>query len=257
MGYYIKGAYQMYYEIYGKGEPLLMIHGSTASSLMLKDEANYYSNYFKVIVVDMIGHGKSERVKEFPVDYWKENAKMLRGLCKKEGINRVNILGTSGGAIVALNFAINYPENTYRVIADSFVGEKLSLQEANTIKKEREKAKNNGGSGFWSYMHGEDWEKVIDADTNMLINYAKTYRNNFHSDLDKIGCPVLITGSLKDEFIDNIEKRLCNVAKKIKHSIILLSPDGVHPLMLSKKNFFRKVALNFLKENTLIPEERE
>lgn len=256
MSYYEYKDYKVYYRICGKGEPLFILHGNTASSKMLEEEVAFYSKYFKVIIMDLIGHGKSGRLEEFPVNFWIENAKVLNSLCKKLNINKVNILGTSGGAIIALNFAINYPGITKRVIADSFQGETISIEEAKAIKKEREKAKNSINM-FWNYMQGEDWEKVIDSDTNMLMKYAKKYRNYFHDKQNNIECPMLITGSLKDNLINDIEKKLCNVSKKINFSITLFASKGDHPLMLSNKKFFRKVALNFLREDTFILEENK
>lgn len=252
MSFYNHKGYNLYYKIIGKGKPLLILHGNTTSSLMLEEEANFYSKFFRVVIVDIIGHGRSDRLKEFPLDYWNENTKILKGLCEQLGINKVNLLGTSGGAIIALNFAINYSEMTSRVIADSFIGGELSLKEVISLKEEREIAKKNSGGYFWKSMHGEDWETVIDSDTNMLINYAKTFGNNFHNKLNKIECPVLVTGSLSDNLIDNIHEKMCNVAKKIRQSTTIFSPGGEHPLMLSKRTFFRKIAINFLKEDTLI-----
>lgn len=66
MSYISYEDYEIYYEVFGEGEPLLMIHGNTASSKMLKEEAIYYSNYYKIILVDMIGHGKSKKNRCFP-----------------------------------------------------------------------------------------------------------------------------------------------------------------------------------------------
>jgi len=254
VSYFEQNGYKLFYKEYGEGKPLLIIHGNTASSIMLDEEIKFYSNNFKVITVDIIGHGKSERLEKFPANFWEENAKLLNGLCKKLNINKINIIGTSGGAIIALNFAIHYSENVNRVIADSFMGEKFSVKEAKAIKTKREEAKSKGADQFWYYMHGKDWEKVVDADTKMLIEFAHKYENNFHNNLKKIDCPVLITGSLSDNTIGKIEEKLCNVAKKIKSSTTLFSPQGEHPLMLSNNDFFRKVALNFLKEDTLILE---
>ena len=132
-----------------------------------------------------------------------------------------------------------------KVIADSFIGEKLTIQEAKKIKEEREIAKRNGVDRFWNFMHGEDWEKVVDADSKMLINYATEYGNNFKNKLCKIVCPVLITGSLKDNLVKNIDKRLTSVAKQIRTSLTIFTSEGEHPLMLSKKEFYRNIAINF------------
>jgi len=63
---------------------------------------------------------------------------------------------------------------------------------------------------------------------------------------------VLVTGSLQDNLIKNIENKLCNVSKKIIFATTAFVSEGDHTMMLSNKKLFRKVVLNFLRENTLV-----
>jgi pimeloyl-ACP methyl ester carboxylesterase len=248
MAYYDFEGRKIYFHIVGKGKPLMMIHGNTGASKMLEEEAVFYSKYFKVILIDLIGHGKSERVEKFPTDYWRYNAKIIYSLCQHLNIEKSNILGTSGGAIVALNVAIDFPEIVDKVIADSFSGECITREEAYKIKKGRSISKNSGINVFWEAMHGEDWEKVVDADSHMLVHFSANVENYFYYKLDHIKSPVLLTGSLQDDMIRNIDKKICSVAKKISNSITVFSPLGRHPLMLSNNKFFRRLAIQFLND---------
>ena len=51
--------FKMYYEIYGKGEPLLLIHGNTGSINHFTMQIPYFAQHYQVIVADSRAHGKS------------------------------------------------------------------------------------------------------------------------------------------------------------------------------------------------------
>ena len=54
----------MYYEIYGQGEPLLMIHGNGGSISSFINQIPYFSKKYKVIAVDSRAQGKSEDLQD-------------------------------------------------------------------------------------------------------------------------------------------------------------------------------------------------
>ena len=56
---------KLFHKIEGSGTPLLLIHGFTGSHKSFDKISNFLKIYFKVITIDMIGHGKS-------MDYKKE-----------------------------------------------------------------------------------------------------------------------------------------------------------------------------------------
>lgn len=62
MAYFNYESNNIYYEEMGTGTPLLMLHGNTASSAMFSGIAEKYSDSFKVILIDFLGHGKSDRL---------------------------------------------------------------------------------------------------------------------------------------------------------------------------------------------------
>ena len=51
--------FKMYYEIYGKGEPLILIHGNGGSINNFSGQIAYFAKNYQVIVVDSRAHGKS------------------------------------------------------------------------------------------------------------------------------------------------------------------------------------------------------
>ncbi len=246
MPYYDFDGKQVFFDVIGQGDPLLLLHGNTASSSIFSHEIDFYSKYFQVIVMDFPGHGKSERLERFHTDYWYYNAQAAIMLCRHLKLNDVTVIGTSGGGIVAINMALEAPLLVKRVIADSISGEFLTKDEAQAISNERKKAKKNGGMEFWSSMHGEDWESVIDEDSEMLERFAEKTGRYYHKELSAIKCPVLFTGSLRDNTLTDIERRICDVSRQIKRSLTTFFPSGEHPAMLSTKDDFRKIVMYFL-----------
>lgn len=247
MSYFKYKNLNIYYKVYGKGEPLVIIHGDTASSKMFIPELKFYSKNFKVILLDLVGQGRSERVNELPLNYWNFNAKLVIELCKYIGISKVNLLGTSGGAIIALNAVLEEPTLFNKIVVDSFMGENLSYDFAQKILHDRQIAKNKLSSKlFWFMMHGFDWRNVVDQNTDLIISFSKNLGNFFNCSLSAIENDVLITGSLEDDLIPNIESILKSINLKIQNSKLVIYKTGNHPAMFSNKKDFRNLVLNFL-----------
>ncbi|MGC7873249.1 alpha/beta fold hydrolase [Desulfosporosinus sp. SYSU MS00001] len=241
----------VYYKVVGKGNtPLLFLHGNTASSKMFKPKVKFYAERFRVILIDYPGHGKSEMLQEFPVDYWCYNARVAIKLCQTLKCNKVNLIGTSGGAIVALNMVLIEPLLVGKIIADSFPGESQNCEDIVTLRDQRKKAKGSISSVlFWFLMHGLRWKKVVDADTKMIELSSLTRKGFYCGDLSEITVPVLITGSLKDELIKDMEFRMETLSNRLKNSKLVFYPTGSHPAMFSNSREFDNLALEFLEIN--------
>ena len=116
---------RIFYKEVGSGKPLIMLHGDTASSTMFEMLLPLYQEHFRVILIDFLGNGKSDRVSKFPADLWCSQAQQVIALIEHLQLKKVNLLGTSGGAWVAVNTALERPDLIEKVIADSFDGRTL------------------------------------------------------------------------------------------------------------------------------------
>lgn len=120
----------IYYEIYGKGEPLFLLHGNGGSIDAFTKEIPELSKYFQVIAMDTRAQGKSTDTSTEPLTYIKF-ADDVKALADELGFRKINILGWSDGGNTGLEFAIRYPDTVGRVItsgANVFpngVGEKM------------------------------------------------------------------------------------------------------------------------------------
>ena len=99
---------KLYYEIYGSGKPLVLIHGNGDSIAGLTAQIKYFSSKYKVIVMDSRGHGKSglgtERLNYIQM------TNDLNALLNHLDIRNADIFGWSDGGILGLMLAIKHPE---------------------------------------------------------------------------------------------------------------------------------------------------
>lgn len=240
--------YKVFFKIKGEGKPLLLLHGNSVSSNMFRFDIEHFSRKFQVITFDYIGHGKSERVKRFRDDFWNYNAKTATALLDLLKINLCSVIGTSGGALVGLNLSIINPDRFDKLIADSFLGEFLRSDEADSIVEKRVYAKNNNfmSQQFWKSMHGSDWEQVVDNDLDLMLRVGHENLPLIHGNLSSIKAYVLGIASTEDELIPNIDERLISICNKISNAKDRIFDYGKHPFMTTQKEKFREIADEFL-----------
>lgn len=104
----------MYYEIHGSGEPLVLIEGLGYATWMWYEQIEVLSKHFKVIVFDNRGVGKTEMPdEEYTIELFAaDTAELLDAL----EIKKAHILGVSMGGYVAQEFALRYPEYVDKLI---------------------------------------------------------------------------------------------------------------------------------------------
>ena len=240
----------IYYEEFGSGKPLLFLHGNTASSKMYGEISKRYVPYFRVILIDFLGHGNSDRLSEFPADLWFFEAQQVIAFLRYKHYEKVNIIGSSGGALVALNVALEAPGLVEKVIADSFEGEKADRRFNDNLFSDREKAMNDEGArGFYAYMHGDDWEQIVANDTSAVIRHGNEIVSFFHRPLCGFKAEILLTGSRKDSFMYSIsdnyyEKVYGDMLEQIPNGRMYLFENGDHPAVITNSDSFYDLSMD-------------
>ena len=108
-----KGAYaaihglQLYYEIHGQGEPLLLLHGGLNNVTLLGDTLTQLATTRQVIAVDLQGHGRTADI-DRPLRY-ESMADDMAALIRQLGFAQVDVMGYSLGGGTALRIAIQHP----------------------------------------------------------------------------------------------------------------------------------------------------
>lgn len=113
-GYADINGLKYYYEITGKGEPLLVLHGGLGSINMFGMAFPALAEHYQVIAVDLHGHGRTQLGKR-DISYVDQGADMA-ALVKSLGHAQVNVMGYSFGGGVAFQFAVQNPSMVRRLV---------------------------------------------------------------------------------------------------------------------------------------------
>jgi pimeloyl-ACP methyl ester carboxylesterase len=104
---------KLYYEVYGTGEPLLLVHGNGSSIGELKAQIDHFRKHYKVIAMDSRDHGKSGDSPD-KITYEKMTDD-LAALLDHLKTGPVNVLGWSDGGIEGLLLGIRHPVKVKKI----------------------------------------------------------------------------------------------------------------------------------------------
>ena len=108
---------QLYFEQYGSGEPLILLHGNGDSHAFFAGQIPYLEKHFTVYALDTRGHGQSPLgTKPFTLSQFADD---LKDFLDERGIERAHLLGASDGANIAMLFALHYPERVRSLVLNS------------------------------------------------------------------------------------------------------------------------------------------
>jgi pimeloyl-ACP methyl ester carboxylesterase len=101
---------ELNYEVRGDGYPLVLAHGFTASMNMWDEQMPAFAKKYRVVVYDSRGHGASEAPSDLAqYDLW-TCVEDQRALMDHLGIGEAYVGGLSMGGMIAMRFAIKYPQ---------------------------------------------------------------------------------------------------------------------------------------------------
>lgn len=108
------GAVRMYYQLYGHGRPLLILHGGgTTIEESFAGQLGYFARSRLIVAPEQKGHGRTHDV-EGPLDYV-EMAEQTSELLRQLHITGADVLGWSDGGILGLLLATRHPELVRRL----------------------------------------------------------------------------------------------------------------------------------------------
>jgi pimeloyl-ACP methyl ester carboxylesterase len=114
-GYAPVNGIRVWYAAFGRGEPVLLLHGGLANSNYWGNQVPALAKSYRVIVVDSRGHGRSTH-DERPYGYDLMASDVL-GLMDFLKLPKAAVVGWSDGAILGLDIAIHHPERLSKLFA--------------------------------------------------------------------------------------------------------------------------------------------
>ena len=135
-----------------------------------------------------------------------------------------------------------------KVVADSFDGRTLAEDFADNLIQERACAKKDEmGIGFYQWCQGEDWERIVDLDTEALVQCAAQKLPLFTKPLNNLQVPLLLMGSEEDEMSRaDFQEEYRAIARETDADICVFA-EGRHPAILSNAEQAAETICEFLK----------
>jgi pimeloyl-ACP methyl ester carboxylesterase len=147
---------KIWYDVEGKGEPLVLIGGSSLVHRQWDFMRPLLADAYRLILYDQRGAGLSDRgSKGVSVEQWTDD---LRRILDEIGVARAHIFSTSNGSLIAVRFAAKYPERTRAIIHYGVYRFTEQYRKMSRIGETiaEEFGFGNGGRGayFWARMFG-------------------------------------------------------------------------------------------------------
>jgi len=256
-------AADIYYELHGDGEPLILLPGLGTGLWLWFKQVPAFAQSFRTIIFDPPGIGRSDNQREaFTIRALAGTiAKLLDGL----GIERVHVLGASLGGFVAQEFALLFPHQTWSLVlcCTSAGGTRhvpppasvLEAYAANFHLSADERIRRNLLLSFAPRYVAEqaaEVERVIEMRLSNFVPdevYLSQVRAGQTFDADarvaRIATPTLVIAGDADLIvpIENSE----TLAASIPRSKLVLIPDGGHMVFIEKAETFNDAVIEFIK----------
>ena len=221
--YFNVGDAKIYYEIYGKGKPLVLLHGGVYGYIdEFEPFINRLSEKYQVICIATRGHGKSETGTEpFTYKQRAEDAyKVIRSITK----DSVIVIGFSDGGFSGLKLAALYPELVNKLMVMG-VGDRPQNRQGEKLNYTTEGLMKSDSVFFTSRRklmpEPERWQETLSKLSSM-------YNNDYmiKETFEKIRCPVLLMNGDRDGYSSIDEFIQC--AKYISNTQVALIPGCHH-----------------------------
>ena len=236
---------ELYYEVYGKGHPLLLMHGNGGSIHSMRYQIPAFAKHFEVIAVDSRAQGRSTD-SDAPLTFTLMASDMA-GLLDSLNIDSAYVVGWSDGAIIGLKLALDYPQKVAKLVADgaNFVADSTALPESMLREMattpfsklspatQREIVKHS----FFPKQAGIIFDKLNELD----LKHPNFTLDQLHS----IGAPTLVMAGDHDLIKLGHTVRLF---QNLPHAELCIVPGAHHNLLQTKSALANWIILDFLEK---------
>lgn len=264
---YLINKVRYYVDEFGEGFPLLLLHGFTGDGSTWSPFYKEWGKHSKMIIPDIIGHGKTESPGDLQHYNIESAANDLKGILDKMEINKVDLLGYSMGGRLALTFAFLFPNRVRKIILESASPGLSTAEEREQRRiKDMELANLIRDKGIVSFV--DYWEKIPLFSTmndvsvtiresirmqrmsqspvglaNSLIGMGTGSQPSWWERLNQLTMEVLFVTGRRDE-------KFCQIAdkmyKKFRNSRWITVENCGHAIHVEEKEKFGTIVSEFL-----------
>jgi len=232
---------KIYYEVYGKGKPIVILHGGIfGSTYEMYQFIDSLTKRYQVIAVSTRGHGKSELGSE-PITY-EQKANDVMAAINAVTKDSVIILGFSDGAYTGYELASKYPNRIRKLIAIGATELHPGLRDFAFDVKQAIAL----DTAYWNQQF-----KLMPEPQRLQEMFTKLGNMYNQLTLDSaffqtIKCPTLVMAGDKDA--GNPPQRVVHTAEMIQRSQIGMIPNTTHGVFLENFNAVWACVVPFLKQ---------
>jgi pimeloyl-ACP methyl ester carboxylesterase len=253
----LPGVHLSYSDTGGRGVPVVFVHAATGSRRVWEYQLPPFTAAgYRVITYDRRGFGRSTIDSAGPQPG--TGADDLLALVNHLGLDRIHLVGTAAGGIVALDFAVSFPLRLRSlVVANSIggvqdedyleLGRRLRPAPFNALPPDvRElgpsyRAANAAGTARWLELERQSRPEGTQPPT-------QTFRNRLtFSLLETIGVPTLLLTGDADLYAPPAVLRL--FAERIKNSESIIVPEVGHSTYWEQPEIFNQKVLDFIRRH--------
>ena len=230
--YYNIRGFKMYCEVYGQGQPLLIIHGNGGSINNFVYQIPYFSKKYKVIIADSRSQGKSiDTGDSLTYEMMADDYSALLDAMK---IDSAYVIGWSDGGINGLLLAIRHPEKVKKL---AITGANL-VPDTTAVPKEIWDMVTPEYNSLKLMTNRTAQQKTSWKLLRLLVEQPHISLENLH----RIKCPTLVIGGDHD-VIKPAHTML--IADNIAESDLWILPNSGHSTPIVYKDDFNKVVDRF------------
>lgn len=236
---------RIYYEEYGSGAPLLLLHQGLGSIENLGGIIPQLSEHFRVIAPDAPGHGRSEQADSLSGDLLAEYCSVLIDSLQ---LDSAYVLGWSMGGNTALLLAANRPDKIKKVVsgASNTKSSGLTQEGRDLLKEYTVEAVREDGDWLKHYQsmnpQPDKWVKFWEDTQKMWAREIKVPDDK----LSGIDIPVLVVRGDRDMI--KLEHSI-EIFRSLKNGQLCIYPNTDHEMPDEKGLILSRIAIDFFQEN--------
>ena len=230
----------MYYETYGAGRPLLLLHGGIADDSFWSKNIPAFAKDHRVVAPEQMGHGHTADLPARDFSY-QQMAEDTAALLAKLDLENVDVVGWSDGGVIGYLLAINHPRLVRRLVTSgsnvdddglkpSSPGDVTPDQLPKMFRDEYEKVSPDGAKHYADFVRrvGAIWHRYPYFDRARLAT---------------IRCPTLIM--VGDHDFLPVGAAL-HIAQEIPGAELMVVPGTGHGTFLTNPELVNLAVLRFL-----------
>ncbi|MDO3640881.1 alpha/beta fold hydrolase [Mucilaginibacter sp. L3T2-6] len=253
---------QLYYEVSGEGEAVLLMHGHPFDHTMWNPQIAVFSRYYKVVAPDLRGYGKSS-LPSSGITRFEDYATDALALMDELKIQNFHVAGLSQGGQFIMEIFRQAPHRVKSLIfCDTFASlDTPEAKQARYAAAERMESEGMGGYANESIHkmikadHVQSMPAVAELVMNMMLHTspaaaatamrARCERIDYlHKVLPDIDIPALIIVGRQDEFTPVAKAQ--EIQQNVQGSKLVIIEDAGHMPNLEHPDEFNKIVLGFL-----------